>query len=93
MPDYTVRVELNLASDEDYAALDAAMERAGFTRFVIGGGGARYRLPTGEYSLTAPTGSAAFIQASTRDLANTIKPNPWILVSEVVARAWLLPKS
>jgi len=92
MAEYTVRVELFRATDEDYARLNASMERAGFTRFVTGSSGARYQLPTGEYTLTAPGGSAAFIQTNTRDLAIAIRPNPCIFVTEATARAWSLPK-
>jgi len=93
MADYTVRVELYRASDEDYARLDTTMEKAGFSRFVTGGGGACYQLPTGEYSLAAPAGESAWIQASTRELADAVKPNPRILVTEAVARAWSLPRA
>jgi len=45
---YTVRVELQGASEADYAALDDAMRASGFTK-TISGSGVRYRLPLGEY--------------------------------------------
>lgn len=49
MTGFTVRIELNEANQNDYVALNAAMEKRDFVRFYLGVGGYNYRLPGGEY--------------------------------------------
>jgi hypothetical protein len=49
MANYLARVELHLASPEDYEQLHLSMQRRGYTRRITGEDGISYRLPTGTY--------------------------------------------
>ncbi len=92
MSDYTVRVELHDADDGDYENLHHAMEKAGFIRWIEGGGEKKYRLPTAEYNLMG----SALTTGQVRDKAQAIavsvkpKPDPWVLVTQSINRSWFL---
>jgi hypothetical protein len=56
---YTTRVELHYATYEDYENLRGAMQRAGFSRLVVGDDGETYHLPTAEYFVQGDYDGAA----------------------------------
>lgn len=88
MTNFTVRIELHGADDDDYASLHEAMEEKGFFRWIEGSG-SKYRLPTAEYNI-----ASTMDRTEVRDLAKTIaaavkrSPTPWVLVTESAGRAW-----
>lgn len=54
MANYTVRVDLHGADEDDYASLHAAMDEQGFVRWIEGKHG-KDRLPTAEYNMANVT--------------------------------------
>ncbi|MES2223753.1 MAG: type V toxin-antitoxin system endoribonuclease antitoxin GhoS [Patescibacteria group bacterium] len=67
MNSYFIRVELhNAIYPNDYNILHTAMQRAGFVKTITAGNGARYSLPTAEYTLnTTATCQQVHILAKT----------------------------
>jgi hypothetical protein len=53
MAEFTVRVELHRANQDDYDTLHSAMEEEGFSRQIKSSGGEWYHLPTAEYNRTS----------------------------------------
>jgi hypothetical protein len=90
MANFTVRVELHKADDDDYENLHAAMERKGFVRWIKGGDGTVYRLPTAEYNLPDSKVGRDEVLARAKAAAESVKatPTPWILVTESNGRSW-----
>jgi hypothetical protein len=89
MANYSVRVELQEGTDEDYASLDAAMIEDGFVRWIIGGG-KKERLPSGEYHLMDSDLHQAMILGRVEEAAYAVKPTPRpsIVVTESAGRIW-----
>jgi hypothetical protein len=90
MTNYTVRVELHNANDEDYSNLHAAMEDEGFVRYITNSEGSKDRLPTAEYNLANTELARSNVLKRAKTAANSVKsePTPWILVTESAGRAW-----
>lgn len=90
MAKYTVRIELHDADEKDYVDLHAAMEKAGFVRWIEGDSGNRYQLPTAEYNLTGTALDGEKVKNLALKVANSIKPKPapWVLVTKSVERRW-----
>lgn len=87
---FTVRVEMHGATGADYERLHAAMGARGFRRQITSDQRVAYDLPTAEYDQTnRPTGSAA-VRDEVVAIAKTVHPDPSVLVTEAVGRAWLL---
>ena len=70
---YVTRVELHYATYEDYENLHAAMQTAGFSRFIVGDDGQTYRLATAEYVITGDYDVAAVREAAAKAAALTGK--------------------
>jgi hypothetical protein len=70
---YITRVELHYANYDDYENLHGAMQRAGFSRFIIGDDGQTYHLPTAEYVMVGDYDLAAVREAAARAAATTGK--------------------
>jgi hypothetical protein len=90
MTNYTVRVELHDADEDDYATLHAEMEERGFVRWIAGKGDAKDRLPTAEYNLARSQLQRSEVLKLAQDASNSAKPSPtpWILVTESAGRSW-----
>jgi hypothetical protein len=87
MPSFTTRVELHQASYQDYENLHAAMENAGFSRFITSDDGQTYHLPTAEYDRSGDlTRSQVLSQA--RAAANSTGRDNAVLVTESKGRTW-----
>jgi hypothetical protein len=90
MADFTIRVELHGASFDDYRKLHDAMFTAGATMYITGDDGRAHVLPTAEYDLL----NSALTVEQVRDQVATIAAPyshwklPWVLVTQVAARAW-----
>jgi hypothetical protein len=90
MTNYTVRVELHNADEDDYENLHAEMEGRGFVRWIAGKGGSKSRLPTAEYNLAGTSIQRDDVLRLAGEAANSVKPNPtpWIVVTESAGRTW-----
>jgi hypothetical protein len=86
MAQFTVRVELHRATQDDYDALHTAMEE-GFSREIESSDGARYHLPTAEYNRTSSM-TKQQIRDSAAAAASTTGKKYGILVTESAGRAW-----
>ena len=87
MPRFTVRVELDEATYQDYTTLNASMEKAGFSRFITDPAGQVYRLPLAEYDYDGDR-AAADVVALARAAAVAAGWRSAILVTEARERAW-----
>lgn len=99
MASFTVRIELHGATGEDYNRLHAAMEAAGYQRYVAGvtqdGKSGHWALPTAEYDYSS-SASAYAVRDHAKAIADTIKPESWCLVTQVApgdCRAWSTKKT
>ena len=90
MTNYTVRIELHRADDDDYNALHEAMEQNGFVRWVETEESIKYRLPTAEYNLSNSELTRSQVLDLAVDIAKSVKPQPtpWILVTQSAWRRW-----
>ncbi len=90
MTNYTVRVELHGANDDDYANLHAAMEYEGFVRWIKGSDGDKNRLPTAEYNMADADIDRSEVLRRAKAAGNSVKanPTPWIIVTESAGRTW-----
>ena len=70
---YVTRVELHYATHEDYENLHGAMQRAGFSRLIVGDDGQTYHLPTAEYVMIGDYDVAGVRSAAARAAATTGK--------------------
>lgn len=82
MAQFITRVELHHASESDYATLHAAMEGAGFSRYISGNAGTQH-LPTAEYNLIGTYHIDTVYNTAYRAASSTGRTF-WLLVSEVL---------
>ncbi|EKL1152036.1 TPA: DUF2622 domain-containing protein [Klebsiella quasipneumoniae subsp. similipneumoniae] len=83
MSTFIVRVELHGAEPEDYEDLHGKMESAGYERQITADSGIRYQLPDAEYIRFPATGlNAHDIGQDAYRIADSVKPNPGVLVTE-----------
>ena len=87
MSHYTVRVELQNASEGDYEKLRVAMEESGFSPLIPSGSGAKYYLPSGEYNLDAGWTPEQVLN-TVKSLGATTHRKYAILVTESLSRKW-----
>jgi hypothetical protein len=90
MTNYTVRVELHDADDDDYANLHTAMEDQGFVRWIEDSDGSKDRLPTAEYNMAKTALDRSAVLERAKSAANSVKskPTPWIFVTQSAGRSW-----
>lgn len=95
MTNYTVRVELHDADEEDHESLHQAMEEQGFVRWIKGSKGVKDRLPTAEYNMPDTDIDRSEVLEKAKSAANSVKasPKPWIVVTESAGRSWFGLKS
>ncbi|POU00481.1 type V toxin-antitoxin system endoribonuclease antitoxin GhoS [Enterobacter cloacae complex sp. ECNIH14] len=81
MTNYTVRVELHYADNDDYEALHEKMDGMGFRR-TISIDGVKWELPSAEYSIVSDL-TPKEILTKAQEAANKVqpKPEPSILVT------------
>jgi hypothetical protein len=90
MTNFTVRVELHDAEDEDYETLHEKMAEKGFVRWVKDGEGNKSKLPTAEYNMQDSNLKRSDILNRAKAAADAAKPKPapWIIVTESAGRSW-----
>ncbi len=91
MARFIVRVELRDANSEDYENLHEKMKAKGYSREIQDANGTWFYLPTAEYT-TLKTSTAQAVREEVRDIAFSIKPLNYILVSEASDTAWYLSR-
>lgn len=74
MTNYTVRVELHDADDNDYEKLHEEMRNQGFSR-SIGIDGVRWKLPSAEYSMVEDL-TPEQVLSKAQAAANKVQPVP-----------------
>ena len=84
---YITRVELHYATHEDYENLHGAMQRAGFSRFIVGDDGETYHLPTAEYVIVGDYDVAAVRNSAAQAAATTGKQFA-IVVTKGASVSW-----
>lgn len=84
---YVTRVELHYATYEDYENLHAAMQRAGFSRAIVGDDGETYHLPTAEYVIVGDYDIAA-VRATAAKAAQTTGKRFAVVVTEGTNVSW-----
>jgi len=87
---YTVRVELHYADEEDYETLHDAMATVGFVRWIQNEDGKKYRLPMAEYNLVNTSLDREAVREKAVEASARAKPDPepWVLVTQSTARCW-----
>jgi hypothetical protein len=90
MTNFTTRVELHDADEDNYEELHDAMKAEGFVRWIKDQDGNKLRLPTAEYNLPDATLNRQQVLQRAKRAADSVKPNPtpWILVTESAGRTW-----
>lgn len=84
---YVTRVELHGASYEDYQNLHGAMQRAGFSRLIVGNDGQTYHLPTAEYAIVGDYDVAA-VRAAAATAATTTGKTFAVVVTKGASVSW-----
>jgi hypothetical protein len=88
MAQYTVRVELHYADNDDYETLHSEMENAGFSRLITSNDGITYHLPTAEYNRSGSL-TPEQVLASAKSAAAQTRRKASILVTKSESRKWL----
>ena len=88
MAQFTVRVELHHADDDDYETLHSAMEEEGFSRLITSNDGTVYHLPTAEYNRDAALTRQQVLDSAKKAAVKTKKEHA-ILVTESEGRKWI----
>jgi len=91
MSSFTTRVELHGATYENYNTLHAAMERAGFKRYLVGtvnGVTKRFAMPTAEYDYERASLTCTQVRDLAKRIADGVRAGAWVLTTQVAARAW-----
>lgn len=89
MTNYTVRVELHDADEEEYESLHEAMASEGFVRWIQSQQ-EKFRLPAAEYNLINSPLSKEAVRDKALAAAEQAKPRPkpWVLVTQSDGRCW-----
>lgn len=90
MTNFTVRVELHGATNDQYDDLHEAMEAQGFVRWVKDGDGNKSQLPTAEYNMQGSSLTRSQAQKRAENAASSVKanPQPYVLTTESNGRTW-----
>lgn len=96
MSDFTIRVELHNANPTDYETLHILMASIGCRR-EIGGSDASgsqgvWILPSAEYDYTNASLTAFQVRDLVKSVSDRVRPDSWVLVTEVKNRAWSTKK-
>ena len=87
MAQYTVRVELHHADDNDYETLHMMMELEGFSREILSKEGKTYHLPPAEYDRNGNL-TPAQVLASAKSAAAATGCEASVLVTRTDYRMW-----
>jgi hypothetical protein len=88
MANYLARVELQLASLEDYEQLHLSMQLRGYARKITGEDGVVYQLPTGTYFVTGTSAALSVALNAAVDAANETGKKSAVLVTDWQSVRW-----
>lgn len=88
MSNYMARIELHLASAEDYERLHIAMQQRGYLRTMPGEDGVVYQLPTGTYYVTESSANSEVALRAAVDAAKETGKEAAILVTDWRSARW-----
>lgn len=88
MANYLARVELQLASPEDYEKLHLSMQLRGYARKITGEDGVVYQLPTGTYFVTGTSAALSVALNAAVDAANETGKKSAVLVTDWNSVRW-----
>jgi len=90
MANYLARVELHKATYDDYETLHAAMERRGFSRFIVSNDRKKYRLPTGTYVAENTNATLEQAYSAAQAAAADTGKSFWVIVVDWTAARFSL---
>ncbi len=88
MTQFTTRVELHHADDDDYDVLHGAMEERGFSRYITSGKNVTYHLPTAEYDYQGNKTRDDVLELA-KEAASETKKKFAVLVTASNGRTWV----
>jgi hypothetical protein len=88
MSKFTVRVQLEGASLDEYPSLHEAMSKAGFSKTISSKNQTHYQLPRAEYAYEGNSITATDVLKKVKDVAKSTERDYAILVTESKNRAW-----
>jgi hypothetical protein len=88
MANYLARVELYLASPEDYERLHLSMHKRGYVRKITGEDGVIYQLPTGTYFVTGTSALLSVALNAAVDAANETGKQSSVFVTDWQSARW-----
>jgi hypothetical protein len=88
MANYLARVELQLASPEDYEKLHSSMQLRGYARNITGEDGVVYQLPAGTYFVTGTSAALSVALNAAVDAANETGKKSAVLVTDWNSVRW-----
>ncbi len=90
MTSFTVRVELTQATYDDLERLHDMLIARGYSNIIKDASGNRFYLPLKEYVLESDT-TAGHVLQQVRSIAESVRPEPKVLVTEAASCHWFLP--
>ncbi|WP_437613851.1 hypothetical protein [Erwinia sp. V71] len=91
MTSFTVRVELHQATYDDMAQLHDMLIAQGYSNIITDPLGKRFYLPLKEYVLESDDTTAGQVLQQVRRMAESVRPQPKVLVTEAASCHWFLP--
>jgi hypothetical protein len=88
MANYLARVELHLASSDDYEKLHISMQHRGYVRKITGEDGVIYQLPTGTYFVSGTSAVLSVALNAAVDAANETGRQSAVFVTDWQAARW-----
>jgi hypothetical protein len=88
MANYLARVELLLASPEDYEKLHVSMQQRGYVWKITGEDGVVYQLPAGTYFVTGTTAALSVALNAAVDAANETGKQSAVFVTDWQSVRW-----
>ena len=90
MSSFTVRVELNSATVQDYVRLHGCMENAGFSRTIRADDGRLFHLPPAEYALEGSAFALSDVHHLVEHVIARAECRGEFLITEALGRSWSL---
>jgi hypothetical protein len=88
MANYLARIELHLASPEDYEQLHLSMQQRGYVRKITGEDGVLYQLPTGTYFVSGTSAMLSVALNAAVDAANETGKKSAVVVTDWQSARW-----
>lgn len=90
MTSFTIRVELTQATYDDLEQLHDMLIAKGYSNTIKDAAGNHFYLPLKEYVLESDVTARQVLQ-QVRSIAESVRPEPKVLVTEAASCHWFLP--